>query len=225
VSIGERVRAGRKALHLSQEEVARRAGVSLNQVNRLERGEIVDPHFSTLSGLATALDMQISELVGEPSVPLGEDPRGAGDPDLEWLPGYLRFLKQHTESMRTRWEAAIKENTVEPGAWYEAAEVAMELAKRCVETIPLPLYATEDRGQPREEGEATVADALGSLSMLNNTLDRAYHVCERRFGEKGDLDDVEYPDRDNVVDLPPRLPEQHRRLLEVPKPLKAAGAG
>ena len=66
MSIGERVRTGRKALHLSQEEVARRAGVSLNQVNRLERGEIVDPHFSTLAGLATALDMQISELVGEP---------------------------------------------------------------------------------------------------------------------------------------------------------------
>jgi transcriptional regulator with XRE-family HTH domain len=72
VSIGERVRAGRKALHLSQEEVARRAGVSLNQVNRLERGEIVDPHFSTLAGLASALDMQISELVGEPSLPLGD---------------------------------------------------------------------------------------------------------------------------------------------------------
>src|SRR5918993_3176684 len=70
VSIGERVRAGRKALHLSQEEVARRAGVSLNQVNRLERGEIVDPHFSTLAGLATALEMQISELVEEPAVPL-----------------------------------------------------------------------------------------------------------------------------------------------------------
>jgi hypothetical protein len=167
--------------------------------------------------------MQISELVGEPTVPLGEDPRGAGDPDLEWLPGYLRFLKQHTESMRTRWEAAIKENTVEPGTLYEAAEVAMELAKRCVETIPPSLYATEDRGPLRQEWEESVADALGSLSMLNNTLDRAYHVCERRFGENGDLD-VEDLDRDKVVDLS-RLREQRGRFSEVPKPLKAAGAG
>ena len=82
MSIGERVRTGRKALHLSQEEVARRAGVSLNQVNRLERGEIVDPHFSTLAGLATALDMQISELVGEPA-PLGEAPTEEGPSLLE----------------------------------------------------------------------------------------------------------------------------------------------
>jgi transcriptional regulator with XRE-family HTH domain len=86
VSIGERVRTGRKALHLSQEEVARRAGVSLNQVNRLERGEIVDPHFSTLAGLATALDMQISELVGELTVPLAEAPETGHDMRVsEWL--------------------------------------------------------------------------------------------------------------------------------------------
>src|SRR5918993_2737846 len=80
VSIGERVRTWRKALHLSQEEVARRAGVSLNQVNRLERGEIVDPHFSTLAGLATALNMHISELVGEPA-PLGKASRASGQAD------------------------------------------------------------------------------------------------------------------------------------------------
>ena len=70
VSIGERVRAGRKALHLSQEEVARRAGVSLNQVNRLERGEIVDPRYSTLRGLARALGVPVEALVKEEVGPL-----------------------------------------------------------------------------------------------------------------------------------------------------------
>jgi transcriptional regulator with XRE-family HTH domain len=70
VSIGERVRAGRKALHLSQEEVARRAGVSLNQVNRLERGAIVDPRYSTLRSLAGALGVPIEALVKEEVGPL-----------------------------------------------------------------------------------------------------------------------------------------------------------
>ncbi len=70
MNIGERVRAGRKALHLSQEEVARRAGVSLNQVNRLERGEIVDPHYSTLLSLAQALGVPVEALVKEEVGPL-----------------------------------------------------------------------------------------------------------------------------------------------------------
>lgn len=220
-----RLKEWRESRGLTQKELAAEAHASEWTVARAEGSEEVRPN--TARRLAEVLGVRVADLLERPPVPLslGEDPRGAGDPDLEWLPGYLRFLKQHTESMRTRWEAAIKENTVEPGAWYEAAEVAMELAKRCVETIPPPLYATEDRGPLREEWEETVADALGSLSMLNNTLDRAYHVCERRFGEKGDLDAVEYLDRDKVVDLLPRLREQHRRFLEVPKPLKAAGAG
>ncbi len=109
MSIGERVRAGRKALHLSQEEVARRAGVSLNQVNRLERGEIVDPHFSTLAGLASALDMQISELVGEPSLPLGDGdapqarrtgalPTWALTPDMDLF--RRRISEESTDTLR-----------------------------------------------------------------------------------------------------------------------------
>ena len=37
-NLGERVRAVRKARDLSQEALAREAGVSLNLVNKLERG-------------------------------------------------------------------------------------------------------------------------------------------------------------------------------------------
>jgi len=72
VSIGDRVRTRRQELRLSQEEVARRAGVSMGIVHRLERGTITDPHFSTLSGIAHALDTTVGELAGEeePAVPL-----------------------------------------------------------------------------------------------------------------------------------------------------------
>jgi transcriptional regulator with XRE-family HTH domain len=106
VNIGERVRTGRKALHLSQEEVARRAGVSLNQVNRLERGEIVDPHFSTLAGLATALDMHISELVGEPTAPLTEVPSSAGPPVVHFAKLSDNAYEEVRENARTLEERA-----------------------------------------------------------------------------------------------------------------------
>jgi DNA-binding XRE family transcriptional regulator len=107
VSIGERVRAGRKALNLSQEEVARRAGVSLNQVNRLERGEIVDPHYSTLAGLATALDMQISELVGEPAAPLVETPQEPGQAETPKGPGPVHHVRMPHDSIEVSDEVKV----------------------------------------------------------------------------------------------------------------------
>ena len=66
MSIGDKVRATRKAAGISQEEVARRAGVSLNVINRLERDVILDPHYSTLRGIASALGVPVADLVREP---------------------------------------------------------------------------------------------------------------------------------------------------------------
>jgi transcriptional regulator with XRE-family HTH domain len=71
LGIGSRIRTERKAQGLTQEELARRAGVSLNIVNRLERGETTDPHYSTLVSITDALGMSISDLREEP-VPLDE---------------------------------------------------------------------------------------------------------------------------------------------------------
>jgi transcriptional regulator with XRE-family HTH domain len=65
-SLGERLRAVRKARDLSQEALAREAGVSLNLVNKLERGVVTDPHYSTLSGIAGALGVSLAELIEEP---------------------------------------------------------------------------------------------------------------------------------------------------------------
>lgn len=64
--LGPRMRERRTALGLSQEAVAREAGVSLNLVSKLERGVVTDPHYSTLVGLAGALGVAVDELVREP---------------------------------------------------------------------------------------------------------------------------------------------------------------
>jgi len=65
-NLGIRVRDARKAKQLSQEALAREAELSLNLVNKLERGVVTDPHYSTLSGLARALGMTVEQLVEEP---------------------------------------------------------------------------------------------------------------------------------------------------------------
>lgn len=71
-NIGERVRAKRQALDLTQEALARRAEVSLNLINRVERGETRDPHISTLSSIAEALGVSVAELLAEEPVLAGK---------------------------------------------------------------------------------------------------------------------------------------------------------
>lgn len=48
--------------HISQQELAERAGLSLGQVNRIERGEIPSPHYSTIRKLARALEVEPEDL-------------------------------------------------------------------------------------------------------------------------------------------------------------------
>jgi transcriptional regulator with XRE-family HTH domain len=66
--IGKRIRSARKDAGLSQEALARMANMSLNGMASIERGEIVDPHISTLAAIADALDVSVGELLEEPAL-------------------------------------------------------------------------------------------------------------------------------------------------------------
>jgi transcriptional regulator with XRE-family HTH domain len=194
VNIGERVRTGRKALHLSQEEVARRAGVSLNQVNRLERGEIVDPHFSTLAGLATALDMHISELVGEPTAPLTEVPSSAGPPVVhfaklsdnayEEVRENARTLKERVDLQRridfeyeqlSRWVRRLHEEEGAPSADIEEARELLKLARKrrvvAVYDVAENVIAFDEKRSPRLSRTA------------GKTVDEAYEEIQGNANE------------------------------------------
>jgi transcriptional regulator with XRE-family HTH domain len=142
--IGRRLRERRRLLGLTQEETARKAGVPLNSVARIERGEVRDPHLSMLSGIAEALDMSISELIGEPVVPLGEAPeagewraKSVWDEEAEErIPTFSpEVLKQHIEALeavrakRDLEIKVVKQKRVALAGWVldmEAADVGYE---------------------------------------------------------------------------------------------------
>jgi transcriptional regulator with XRE-family HTH domain len=67
VDIGGRLRTARRAAGLTQEGVARRSGLTLKHIGEVERGEVQDPHYSTLIAIAHALGTTVAELVGEES--------------------------------------------------------------------------------------------------------------------------------------------------------------
>ncbi len=81
MNIGKRIRVKRKDAGMSQEELARRAGMSLNGFAQIERGLIPDPHYSSLSKIADGLGMPIGKLLEDsPKVeaPTSSTPAEAG---------------------------------------------------------------------------------------------------------------------------------------------------
>jgi XRE family transcriptional regulator, regulator of sulfur utilization len=62
VKIGRKLRALRERSLLTQAELAEVAGLSRDQVSRIERNE-VDPRFSTIRKLARALGVDPQELI------------------------------------------------------------------------------------------------------------------------------------------------------------------
>src|SRR5215217_1488732 len=80
MNFGSRIRAARKAAGLSQEELARRADMSLKGMGDIERGVIPDPHYSSLSKIAKGLGISIGELLEEPSSPKASAPTSSANP-------------------------------------------------------------------------------------------------------------------------------------------------
>ncbi|HVF01224.1 MAG TPA: helix-turn-helix transcriptional regulator [Rubrobacteraceae bacterium] len=64
VYIGDRLKNLRTRRALTQRELAERAGISANALNRLELDK-AEPHMSTLRKLARALEIDPTELIGE----------------------------------------------------------------------------------------------------------------------------------------------------------------
>lgn len=61
-NLGKNLRAARKKLGLTQEEVAQRSGVQAGEISRIEQGKR-DPRVSTVEKLATAVEVEPARLL------------------------------------------------------------------------------------------------------------------------------------------------------------------
>ena len=105
MNLGHRVRDLRNARHLSQVELAARAGVARNTLNRIENGHLM-PTAPVIEHVAEALNVAPGALFEEP-VPLAEAPREAGPPEKseeERRSGYLRSWRAFVHKLVRRWE-------------------------------------------------------------------------------------------------------------------------
>ncbi|PLS84027.1 MAG: hypothetical protein CYG60_20130 [Actinobacteria bacterium] len=100
MDIGKRVRTAREARGITQEELARRAGVPLNRVGRIETGAVTDPHYSTLSRIADGLGVSVAELLLEEPVPLAEAPEAGPAITRDSLMSSPESEKERREELR-----------------------------------------------------------------------------------------------------------------------------
>jgi SOS-response transcriptional repressor LexA len=66
-AIGQTIRERRKALRLTQEQLAERSGLRRAHIAMIETGSIAAPEVATLTALANALGMPLQELLNGPS--------------------------------------------------------------------------------------------------------------------------------------------------------------
>jgi len=62
-NIADNVRKARKKAGLSQDKLAREAGVAYNTVVKIESGENKNPTIDTLRSVAKALDVSVDDLI------------------------------------------------------------------------------------------------------------------------------------------------------------------
>lgn len=62
-NIADNVRKARKKVGLSQDKLAREAGVAYNTIVKIESSENKNPTIDTLRSIAEALDVSVDELI------------------------------------------------------------------------------------------------------------------------------------------------------------------
>lgn len=72
VKLGQRIRAVREERGLTQQAVARSAGIATDMVSRLENGHYTSPGLRTLLRIAEGMDVSLAALLPDaPSAPTG----------------------------------------------------------------------------------------------------------------------------------------------------------
>lgn len=165
MNIGKRVQVARKRAQLSQDALARRASMSVSAVAQIEQGGRTDPHYSTLKKIAEALNISISELIGE-SVPLVEtSPSGSPSPEdegevVQLIREELARLDQVSERLEDAALAPIF-NIEKPQEIDQAGEEALEEIDRGVEEV--------------------VSDLMGALKYLSK---RGVNISEAPIADQ-----------------------------------------
>ncbi len=213
MDLGMRVREARTARKLSQEALARRANLSLNIVNKLERGVVTDPHYSTVSSLADALGLTVEQLVEkqEPGevlagkVPAPPEPGPKAErrrDDLESWKAYLTLFaerKEDTEAEARRYIGDIYWSGREIGA------VAIYYGRELMDVIDHvwgDLIPWLQKELSPHAAALEFQEIAALLTRAENAIDALCKIADEAIeAEKAEAEEAEAEDEGKVVSL------------------------
>lgn len=143
--VGKAIRHHRGQLGITQEELARRAGIAPTSVVRLENGEIERPRVSTLAKLAGALGVEPGEFTGF----VTQKPTGRPEP-LEAPDITLMAIYELTED--GWWVASVPEI---PGA-HSQGETLEEARETIKDAVRMLLKVRREIAEQETEGKKNV---------------------------------------------------------------------
>jgi transcriptional regulator with XRE-family HTH domain len=181
VNIGGRIRTARRAAGLSQEEVARRAGLSLKGMGEIERGDIEDPHISSLTRIARALGVSVGTLLKE------EEPALAGKAEAPPWRWSERVGVSEEDVQRAFLEAERLRETARPRVEEALASIAGAHAS-VAETQASYREQVAEVNASVAEAEASVAEARASYRELVAHLQEVRQVMEQVYGTELELE-------------------------------------
>ena len=160
--VGEAVRFYRKRAGITQEQLARRAGIATTSVVRLETGEVRQPRYGTLMKLAEALQVNPAEFVrfdsdvGKPTL-LGEGMSVPEPPSYvgETLAGPFTAVFERDGEW---WIGYVEEL---PGANAQG-ESLQQCRESLREAVSLVLEANRELTRREFEGTEVVREPIGA---------------------------------------------------------------
>jgi len=192
LSVGERLARLRNVRDLTQEQLAERASVSIDTIRRLEQGAQRGARISTYQKLASALDIELARLLGQPTMTRSLAPDG-GIQALRaaiQMPSDLPGLEQY--GVATDAPAAVELRPVldQARAHYQRGEFTA-----LISTLPglvMDLRATTREAEGGAEHDtawsmaaathvvvADIAAQLGQIDLAYAAVERALHAASR----------------------------------------------
>jgi transcriptional regulator with XRE-family HTH domain len=194
--IGPRVKERRKELGLSQENLAHGAGLSWGSIQRLEAGQVTDPHYSTLSNIANVLGTTVAELVGEEPALAGGGKVGAspdaGPEDFEgWLRPFDIRAAYWIENLTS--QAELVEHTIARGGYDLKTIWYLEGAAR-------EFWGTYSLTVKKLVREWCAPNQVQALTKAEARMKEARKAATRAYLERRDAE----ADRQKIDELEPR---------------------
>lgn len=180
MDIGRRVKTARKRAQLSQDALARLAGISVSAVAQIEQGERTDPHYSTLRKLAEGLGMSVGELLED--YPKVEAPTSSPEKEVD-EERRVAELERWIEYIERRSQAWEQQAATEENPFFANPKIAVqwesEVSKEVLEISEAAEKAARDFMEENIDG-ATAAQELQKLEDAYKQLWKASRLVTSR---------------------------------------------